>query len=98
MRRVFPAHRVIVIFVLFFSSLSFFPSHTAAQADPPEHFQFIDHVEIRRTAVGTEAPGPPPAITKISGIVINAVTGEPLPRALVTIESEQLAMLTGADG
>jgi carboxypeptidase family protein len=98
MRRVFPAHQFIVAFVLIFSSLNLFPLQAAAQADPRQHgLSDILIIDGRRTPVETE-PGPPPAITKISGIVINAVTGEPLPRALVTIESEQLAMLTGADG
>jgi hypothetical protein len=98
MRKVFLAHRFMVALLFIFSSLSFFPSQAAAQADPPERFQFIEHVEIIRTAVEAEATAPPSALIKISGVVINAVTGEPLPRALVTIESEQLAALTGADG
>jgi len=99
MHKVFPAPRFILAFILILSSLSFFPSQAAAQADPPQNgLSDVLIIDVRGAAAETEAPASPRAITKISGIVINAVTGEPLPRALVTIESEQLATLTGADG
>lgn len=55
-------------------------------------------------AVAQETPAatsdsPPPAIYKLSGTVINSVTGEPIPRALVELsQSPQHAMLTGRDG
>jgi hypothetical protein len=101
MRKVFLAHRFMVALVLIFSSLSFFPSQATAQADPPQQNMITDRLVImepRRMPVVIEASAPVPATIKLSGIVINAVTGEPLPRALVTIESEQQATLTGADG
>ena len=98
MRRVFLAHRFIVAFIVVFSSFSVFSSQAAAQADPPENV-FTDrivHIEFRRPLAETEAPASSGGVTKVSGIVINAVTGEPVPRALVTIES--LSTLTGTDG